>query len=112
MPYQDDPMVVDSICSAVLATEKQPYTTVDAYPLLANRSVSDMFGFLVLEPGTRAHFSEPVTGFDANFFIMGYSAKVINGKYVIWSPVLKIADDTDYWRLDEGELDSTTILDT
>jgi hypothetical protein len=112
MPYQDDPMVIDSICTQILATEKEPYTTVDAYPLLANRSIADMFGFLVLEPGTRAHFSEPVTGIDANFFIMGYSAKIINWKYVIWSPVLKVADDTNYWRLDEGALDSTTILDT
>jgi len=112
MPYQDDPLVVDSICAALLTTEKDPYTTVDTYPLFANRDAQNMFAFLVLEPGSRARFAEPVTGVDANYFINGYSAKIINWRHVIWSPVLKVADDTNYWRLDEGELDSTTVLDT
>lgn len=112
MPYQDDPLVVDSICASLLATEKDPYTTVNAYPLLANRDIKNMFAFLVLEPGTRARFSEPMTGIDANYFINGYSAKIINGRIVIWSPVLKVADDTQYWRLDVSALDTETILDT
>lgn len=112
MAYQDDPLVIESIGAQLLTIEKQPYSTVDGYPLLANRDAANMFAFLVLEPGSRARFAEPVTGYDNNAFINGYQAKLIAGRYVIWSPVLKTADDTNYWVLDTGELDSTTILDT
>jgi len=112
MPYQDDPLIVESICASLLNNEKDPYTTVDAYPLLANRDARNMFAFLILEPGTRARFAEYVTGVDANYFINGYTAKIINGRYVIWSPVLQVADDTIYWQLDVSELDTETILDT
>ena len=112
MPYQSDPNVIDAICAKLLDSEKNPYSTVDAYPLLANRDAPNMFAFLVLEPGSRARFAEPVTAIDENYFINGYTAKLVDGKYIIWSPILKAADDTNYWVMDTGELDSTTILDT
>lgn len=112
MAYQDNPLVIESIGAQLLAIEKQPYLTVNGYPILANRDSANMFAFLILEPGSRARFAEPVTGYDNNAFINGYEAKLVSGKYVIWSPILKTADDTNYWVLDTGELDSTTILDT
>jgi hypothetical protein len=112
MPYQDSPLAVESVGNLVLNNEKQPHITVNAYTILANRNSKGMYTFLHLEPGTRSYFAETMTGFGANYFINGYSAEIVDGKYVYWTPVLKIADDTSYWRLDDGALDSTTILDT
>lgn len=112
MPYQDSPLAVESVGNLVLSNEKNPRITVNAYTILANRNSKGMYAFLYLEPGTRSYFAETMTGFGGNYFINGYSAEIVAGKYVYWTPVLKIADDTAYWRLDEGALDSTTILDT
>jgi len=112
MPYQDDPLVTQSVGTNLIAAEAQPHTSVNAYPMMANRSVADMLAFMILEPGTRARFAESVTGIDANYFINGYSAELISGKYVMWSPVLVLADDTNYWQLDIGDLDTGAILDT
>jgi hypothetical protein len=112
MPYQDSPLAVESVGNLVLANEKEPHTTVNSYTIFANRNSKGMYAFLHLEPGTRSFFAETMTGFSGNFFINGYSAEIVAGKYVYWSPVLKKADDTIYWTLDTSELDSTTILDT
>ena len=93
--YQADARKVQTFCSYVIAKEALPRQTVDACPIWANRDSLRMFGFLYLEPGTKATFKEAQTGIDADHFIMGYSAEIVNGKHVLWNPVLK--DDPGYF---------------
>jgi hypothetical protein len=112
MPYQNNPLAVESVGNLVLSNNKDPKLTVNSYTINANRNAKSMFAFLALEPGTRSRFAETVTGTDANYFINGYSAEIVAGHIVNWSPVLKIADDTDFWIMDTSDLDTGTILDT
>jgi hypothetical protein len=112
MPYQNNPLAVESVGNLTLSNNKDPKLTVNSYTINANRDIKSMYAFLVLEPGTRSRFAETVTGTDANYFINGYSAELIAGKIVNWAPVLKLADDTDFWILDTSDLDTGTILDT
>jgi hypothetical protein len=112
MPYQNNPLAVESVGNLTLQNNKDPKLTVNSYTINANRDGKSMFAFLALEPGTRSRFAETVTGTDANYFINGYSAELIAGKIVNWTPVLKLADDTDFWILDTSDLDTGAILDT
>jgi hypothetical protein len=112
MPYQNNPLAVESVGNLTLSNNKDPKLTVNSYTINANRDIKSMLAFLVLEPGTRSRFAETVTGTDANYFINGYSAELIAGKIINWTPVLKLADDTDFWILDTSDLDTGTILDT
>lgn len=68
-----------------------------------------MFGFLQMEPGMKAHFSESQSGINGDYFINGYSAELLPGNVILWTPVLK--DDPGYylfWKLDQGQLDTST----
>jgi hypothetical protein len=112
MPYQNNPLAVESVGNLTLQNNKAPKLTVNSYTINANRDGKSMFAFLALEPGTRSRFAETVTGTDANYFINGYSAELIAGHIVNWTPVLKLADDTDFWILDTSDLDTGAILDT
>jgi hypothetical protein len=112
MPYQNNPLAVESVGNLTLANNRNPKLTVNSYTINANRDAKSMFAFLMMEPGTRGRFAETVTGTDANYFINGYSAELIAGRIINWTPVLKIADDTDFWIMDTSDLDTGTILDT
>jgi hypothetical protein len=109
--YQSDARKVQQFCSYIIAKEALPRQTVDACPIWANSDSMRMFGFLYLEPGRKATFKEAQTGVDGEYFIMGYSAEIVNGKYVLWTPVLK--DDPgfyNFWLLSSDTLGVSTIL--
>lgn len=97
MAYQDNPTKTDAFANYTLGLESLPNTTVDRAPMMANISSMNMYGFLLLEPGTRAHFVEDQTGIDGDFFINGYEAEMFSGRYVIFSPVLKGAQSSNFW---------------
>lgn len=107
LKYQADARKVQQFCSYIISKESLPRQTVDACPMWANIDGLQMYGFLYLEPGQKATFKEAQTGIDGDYFIMGYSAEIVNGKYVLWSPVLK--DDPgfyNYSRWDSGFWDT------
>lgn len=79
----------------ILSRDALPRTTPETYPIWANASGMNMFGFLQLEPGSYATFIETQSGISKNCFIMGYSAQIIDGKKVLWVPILK--DDAGYY---------------
>jgi hypothetical protein len=79
----------------MIVKEAWPHNAVDAFPIMANNDLNSLMGFLELEPGTKAHFIDYQTGIDDDYFINGYSATLLPGGNVIWSPVLKL--DPGYW---------------
>ncbi len=89
MPYQNDPAKGDSFAEYVLSQNKDPQLTIKDYPMFANRDTASILGFLYAEPGKRSHFTESMNAIDGNYFIMGYRAKIVAGRWVIWSPVLQ-----------------------
>jgi len=111
LKYQADARKAQAYCAYVVAKESWPRPSVDACPMWANKSSLMIMGFLELEPGMKATFTETQTGVSADYFIMGYSAEIYNGKHVLWSPILK--DDPGYyvfWQLAVHQLGTTTIL--
>lgn len=107
MAYQDDPNKTDAFANYTLGVEKTPNVTVDRCPMIANVSSMNMYGFLLLEPGTRAHFKEDQTGIDGDYFINGYEAEMFAGRYVIFSPVLKSAATSSFAVWDVSEWDNS-----
>ena len=101
--YQSDARKVQQFCSYIISKEAFPRQTVDACPIWANSGSIRMFGFLYLEPGTKATFIETQTGVNADYFIMGYSAEIVNGKHVLWTPVLK--DDPGFFNFAKWDAD-------
>jgi len=111
MRYQDDPTLVDIFSQLTLTQDKDPRLSIDKATLLANRDGENMFGFLQLDVGTRARFVEAMNAIDGDYYIMGYSAQLIDGKYVFWSPILRdvaVAASTA-WLWDESKWDVGTI---
>ena len=106
MPYQDDPTQTDALANYTLGLESSPHLTVDRYPMIANLDSMRMYGFLLLEPGTRGHFVEDQTGVDGDYFINGYEAEMFAGRYVIFSPCLKAASSSAFGRWDSGQWDN------
>lgn len=110
MKYQDRADLVDSFSAYALQLEKVPGMTVDEVTLEANRNSMNMSGFMYLEPGTKAHFTETQSGIDKDFFIQGYSAEIVNGKTVFWKPVLLDASRSSFWILGTSRLGYDTTL--
>jgi hypothetical protein len=108
MIYQDDPTTVDAFSEYTLGLEKDPNLIIDSYPVIANRNSNNMLGFMYLEPGARARFKEGQIGIDSDYFIQGYKYEVIDGKIVIWQPVLKSAASSSFWIWDTSEWDVST----
>ena len=70
-----------------------------------------MYGFLQLaEPGQRGEFIETVSGMDGDWFVNGYTAKIIAGRYVEYGLVLSDASQYDYWVLGVSTLQNNTLL--
>jgi hypothetical protein len=110
--YQSDANKVNQYAAYVIAKDANPRNSIDACPMWANRDGLNMKGFLELEPGSKANFSETQTGISGDYFIMGYSAEIVNGKHVIWSPILK--DDPGFFvfgQWDSGLWDTAVWAD-
>jgi hypothetical protein len=109
MKYQEDAIIGQAFADYVLNAEKDPDFTVDAAPLMANRSSMNFYGFLDLEPGTKAEFIEDQANISGDWFIQGYSAQILAGKYVLWVPVLQAASKSSFWLWDTSKWDINTV---
>ena len=109
MAYQDDPNITEALAEYTLGLEKDPSLSIERAPMIANRNSRTMYGFLVMEPGTRGHFIEDQIGMDGDYFVNGYEAEMFAGRYVIWSPVLKSADGSSFWVWDTSAWDVDTV---
>jgi hypothetical protein len=113
LKYQNDPAEGEAYANFVLVREKDPQTTVERYEMCANIDSDAMMGFLYGEPGSMVPLSEDQTAVDGNYFIMGYSGRIVNGKFVYWSIIPKSVGQDTSWLLGTAgrtELGSTTIL--
>ena len=93
--YLTKPDKAQAISDYILSREALPRLVPETYPMWANIDGMRMMGFLQLEPGSYATFIETQTGISKNCFINGYTATIVNGKYVLWEPILK--DDAGYY---------------
>lgn len=111
MKYQPDPTLVDTFSQLTLTHDKDPHPSIDKMMFHANRSGTDMYAFLQLDPGTRSEYKEDMNAIDGNYYIMGYEARIVSGKYVYWSPVLRDvgAIASSAWVWDESTWDETTV---
>jgi hypothetical protein len=87
--YQADARKVQSFCGYVLSKESSPKTSIENCQINVNSTSDSLNDFLSFGLGTRAAFSESLSGISDTFFIQGYSAEIIEGKYVLWNPILK-----------------------
>jgi hypothetical protein len=109
MKYQDDPLIAEAVASYLLNIYKTPFSKIERLTVFANRDGKSMFSFLYLEPGTRATFSETLSGINGSYYINGYTAEIRKGKYVYWSPVLSSSASSGVWIWDTSTWDETTI---
>ena len=111
MAYLDDPTVADSFTGGVLARFKDPVLSADNIKLNTGTSSMNMYGFLQLaEPGERGEFIEDVSGMSGDWFVNGYTAKIISGKFVEYGLVLSDASQYDFWVLGVSLLQVNTTL--
>lgn len=109
--YQDDPVVAQEFISANLIRYKDPALTAEKLFFNTANNSMNMFGFLILaEPGERGEFIETLSGLSGDWFINGYEAAIIAGRYVEYGLILLDASDLDYWTLDVSMLDTETLL--
>jgi hypothetical protein len=114
MEYLDDPTIADSFTASVLSRNKDPILSADKIKLNTGTSSMNMYGFLQLaESGKRGEFIEDVSGMSGDWFVNGYEAQIIGGKYVEYGLVLSKAVLTGTWKLGvvgRSELGTTTTL--
>jgi hypothetical protein len=114
MAYQNDPTVADSFTASMLSKYKDPAISPDLLKFNTGTSSMNMYGFLQLaEPGQRGEFIEDVSGLSGNWFVNGYEAEIVGGKYVEYGLVLYNTIIYGTWRLGyvgESELGVTTTL--
>jgi hypothetical protein len=89
MRYQSDPTIGEFFANFILGQSSGPFTSIDRAVIFANRNSMTLYGFLFLEPGKKLILSETVSGIDSEFFVQGYEAEIVEGKYVWWKPVLQ-----------------------
>lgn len=106
--YLADTRKAQLLASYVLNLEKWPTVSIGACPIWANRNSMRMEGFLNLEPGTQATFKETQSGVNGDYFIQGYSAEIVEGKLVLWTPVLKY--DPGYYMVYTGVVGIDTFI--
>jgi hypothetical protein len=109
LKYQDDPLVAEAFSDDLIARRKDARVSGDSIKLNTGRSSMEMYGFLQLaEPGERGEFIEDLTGMSGDWFVNGYRATIIAGKYVEYSLILIEADLNAFWLWDTSKWDETT----
>jgi hypothetical protein len=94
----------------ILNREATPRVSIESCPIMANVDSMRMMGFLQLEPGEKANFKETQSGIDGDYFINGYSAEIVEGKYVRWTPVL--SDDLGFRKVHSTIVGTDTRIGT
>ena len=110
MVYLDDPTVADGYTSSLLGRFQDPSLSADKIRFNTATNSMTMYGFLQLEPGTRVEIVETVSGISGDWFVNGYDAKIIDGRFVDYGLVLSDASQFDFWVLGVSELGINTTL--
>jgi hypothetical protein len=111
MQYLDDPVIAENFTAGVLTRQKDARLSGDMIRHNTNKNSMTMYGFLQLaEPGQRGEFIETVSGMSGDWFVNGYTAKIIAGRYVEYGLVLDDASKYDFWILGESDLADNTTL--
>ena len=108
--YEDDPLVTEGYGDLVLSETTSNDVIVESVDFSANYNAMTMYGFLVLEPGSRFALAETHTGVDQDFFMQGYEATIINKNMVDWTIFPRAADLQTFWVLGTSKLGEDTGL--
>lgn len=108
--YEDDPTVAKSYGQILLNELANEETTVDYFEANANRNSMTMYGFLQLEPGTRFTLTEDQAAIDADYFVNGYEAEIIDGKFINWKIIPRSVSGGSLWQLGISALGVDTGL--
>ena len=115
MKYQDSPLTASSFVTVLLNQYKNPRTVVDKVTFYANRDETHMVAFLVCEPGSKIHLTEPLSGIDNDYFINGVEYDIVQKDIIRYTWYVKPASEDTYrlWYLGVvgySELGVTTYL--
>lgn len=111
LKYQPSANKAQAFGAYALGIESLPHIAIDAAPMIANKTPSSMWTFILGEPGVKVHVEEDQGGVNGEYFIMGYSFEIRPGGIIKWTPVLKA--DTgffEFWILEDSALEESTIL--
>lgn len=101
MKYQDSPLTAASFAAVLKGQYKDPRTIVDKVTFYANRDEKHMVAFLVCEPGSKIHLTEPIAGIDHDYFINGVEYDILPNGVIRYSWYVKPASEDSYtlWYL-------------
>jgi hypothetical protein len=101
MKYQDSPLTAASFAAVLKGQYKDPRTIVDKVTFYANRDEKHMVAFLVCEPGSKIHLTEPIAGIDHDYFINGVEYDILPNSVIRYSWYVKPASEDSYtlWYL-------------
>ena len=108
--YEPDPAITESYGAIVLSETTSDDVVVQSIPFHANYDSKTMYGFLVLEPGSRFALEEDHTGVSQDFFVQGYEATIISRNMVDFTIFPRAADLQGFWVLGTSKLEEETIL--
>lgn len=108
--YEDDPTVAKSYGEILLSELANEGTTVDYFEINANRNSMTLYAFLQLEPGTRFSLVEDQAAIGDDYFVNGYDAEIIDGKFVNWKIIPRSAGGQSFWILGTSALGVDTGL--
>ncbi len=108
--YEPDVTIVQSYGDIVLSETTADDVVVKGIPFHANYDSKTMYGFLVLEPGSRFTLIEDHTGVSQDFFVQGYEATIINKNMVDFTIFPRAADLQTFWVLGTSKLGQDTGL--
>ncbi len=101
MKYQDNPLTAASFAAVLKVQYKDPRTIVYKVTFYANRDEKHMVAFLVCEPGSKIHLTEPIAGIDHDYFINGVEYDILPNGVIRYSWYVKPASEDSYtlWYL-------------
>ena len=108
--YEPKITVTQSYGDIVLAETTSGDVIVESVTFIANRESSTMWGFMFLEPGDRFTMAETQSAIDQDFFLQGYSARVLENGIVEWTIIPRAADLQSFWVLGTSRLGQDTRL--
>jgi len=108
--YEPDVTVTQSYGDIVLSETTADDVVVKGIPFHANYDSKTMYGFLVLEPGSRFTLVEDHTGVSQDFFVQGYEATIVNKNMVDFTIFPRAADLQAFWVLETSRLEFETGL--
>lgn len=91
-PYHSDPIEIQRLINLdsygeSLASFEQT-TTIEAFPMSANRDSTSMAAFMGLDVGSYASWVCELIGVNADLFIQSYTFEIVDGKHAEWAPML------------------------